>query len=169
MGKFKTFKLATLLLVAGALCSSNSPDSPPMRYGDWTPYFMTRTDLEASVRWAEGPRVMTNTGKIWLAGDLIFVVERYRGVHVIDNSDPVNPKKSKFLMAPGCVDVAVKGKMIYLDNAVDLVAFDLEAGSVTDRERDYFSPPPSPDGHIYRGNDKMILVGWKKINEEGRL
>lgn len=154
------------MLGVWALCSS---DVSLVRVGDWAPYFMERSELERSVGLAGEPRPMSSPGKIWMADTRIFVVERYKGVHVIDNSNPENPRRVDFLRAPGCMDVAVKGEIIYLDNAVDLVAFDLTANVVTKRERNYFSPPVSPDGGRYYSGGDMILVGWRKVEEEGRL
>lgn len=145
-------------------------DVVPERYGDWTPYFMTRPELEKSVSYAERAREMSDPGKICIAGDMIYVVERYKGVHVIDNTDPANPRPADFIVAPGCMDVAVHDNTIYLDNAVDLVAFDMTAGAVTKRLKNYFSEPASPSGDRYLNNSsEMILVGWKQIyKKEGR-
>jgi hypothetical protein len=137
----------------------------------WVPYFMTRSDLERSVSRAGEARAMENPGKIYIYGDNIYVVERYKGIHVISNADPRNPRRTDFITAPGCIDVAVSGKIIYLDNAVDLVAFDMEAGTVTKRLKNYFPEPVSPagDSYHYGSTEEMILVGWKQNEKkEGR-
>ena len=158
------------VLLAGVWLLTSS-DIVPVRYGDWTPYFMKRADLEKSVFMAPQARELVDPGKIWIAGDRIYVVERYKGVHIIDNSDPANPRPAGFISAPGCMDVALKEGVMYLDNAVDLVAFDIAAGTVTSRLKNYFPSPASPAGDRYLGNSaEMIVVGWKKITEkeEGR-
>ncbi len=162
--------LLWVVLLAGVWMLTSS-DIMPEQYGGWTPYFMQRADLEKSVKMASGAREMVDPGKLWIAGDKIYVVERYKGVHIIDNSDPANPRTTGFLIAPGCMDVALKGDVIYLDNAVDLVAFNLATGAETSRLKNYFPMPASPIGDRYYGNpDGMILVGWKQVtkNEEGR-
>jgi hypothetical protein len=144
-------------------------DTVSDRYREWIPYFMKRAELEKSVFVDTGTREMVNPGKIWIAGDSIYVVERYKGVHVIDNTDPANPRQAGFLVAPGCMDVAVKGGVLYLDNAVDLVSFDLARRAETSRLKNYFPEPVSPAGDRYnRGGSEMILVGWKQstINDE---
>jgi hypothetical protein len=142
-------------------------DTVPDRYRGWTPYFMERADLEKSVSRSDGVREMVSPGKIWIASDRIYVVERYKGVHVIDNADPAHPAPVGFIVAPGCMDVAVKGDIIYLDNAVDLVAFDMAAGVETARLKNYFPEPVSPVGdHYYGGSSRMILVGWKQITKQ---
>lgn len=167
MVRIKPFLWVTMLAGVWLLTAS---DIAPLQYGGWTPYFMTRPELERSVFYADEAREMSDPGKIYVAGEMIYVVERYKGIHVIDNSDPANPRSTDFIVAPGCIDVAVRDNIIYLDNAVDLVAFDLSAGAVTKRLKNYFPEPLSPAGDRYRNNSsEMILVGWKQINkEEGR-
>ena len=165
MGRLKIFLWGAVLATVWLLTSS---DIVPGRYGEWTPYFMQRPELEKSVSFAGGARDMANPGKIWVAGSDIYVVERYKGVHIIDNSDPANPRQTGFIIAPGCMDVAVKGDVIYLDNAVDLVAFNMTTRTETKRIKDYFPEPASPAGDRYRGHSsEMILVGWKQVVTTG--
>lgn len=145
-------------------------DIGPSGYYDYTPYFMERSELEKSVFYSDAPRKMQNPGKIWVNGDKIFVNERYKGVHIIDNSNPESPVQTGFIVAPGCLDMAVKGNYIYVDNAVDLVAFDMAQKKVTERLKGYFPEPVSPDGErYYWGHDPdKIIVGWRKSNDKER-
>lgn len=155
-----------LALFAGSWALSTSY-APRPQYA-YLPFYMTRAELEHSVFFADGPREMSDPGKIWVRGTEIFVNERYKGVHVIDNSDPRNPRQTGFIVAPGCIDMAVKGDIIYMDNAVDLVAFNLDSGEETSREKDIFPPPSSPDGmsaHSFT-QQGYILVGWSKAENQ---
>jgi hypothetical protein len=167
MKKFKLFLWGAALTAVWLLSSS---DIAPNRYNYWSPFFMKRAELEKSVHIAPA-REMVDPGKIWIAGDAIYVVERYKGVHKIDNSNPSSPKAVSFLVAPGCMDIAVKDNMIYLDNAVDLVAWDMNAARVTERLKNYFPEPVSPTGSVYLNHrdEGLILVGWSNDYEEGRL
>ena len=110
---------------------------------------------------------MIQTGKIYYRAPYIFVNERYKGVHIINNSDPAHPVNEGFILAPGCIDMAVKGHILYLDNAVDLVSFDLDSKQVTKRIRDVFPEPLPPDDFKYnpyfKRPENYILVEWKKI------
>ncbi len=138
-----------------------SSDVQPDHY---TPYFMERAELEKSIRLETSPRDMVNPGKIWIAGNTVYIVERYKGVHIIDNTDN-NLQQKGFIIAPGCMDVAVKGNIIYLDNAVDLVAVDLTTGRETKRLKNFFPEHISPESSRYGdyGRDQdLILVGWEK-------
>lgn len=144
----------------------SSFDFAPDYYGDYKPVFMERAELERSVKYADEPREMTDPGKLWISGSDIFVVERYKGIHIIDNANPSSPYPKAYIVAPGCIDIAVKGNIIYLDNAVDFVAFDLASGRVTERMRNFFPEPASPSGDRYSTWDRpqdLILVGWKGV------
>ena len=166
MGRVKPFLWGAMLIGVWLVTSS---DIVPVQYDGWTPYFMQRSELEKSVFFADRATEMVNPGKIWVAENKIYIVERYKGVHIIDNSDPSNPRQAGFIVAPGCMDVAIREGILYLDNAVDLVAFDMTGGAVTKRIKDYFPEPVSPSGDRYNNNSGMILVGWKQITTgEGR-
>ncbi|MBK6619732.1 MAG: hypothetical protein IPH04_20430 [Saprospirales bacterium] len=71
------------------------------------------------------PRPVGHLGKIYYKDSTIYVAESGWGIHVIDNSDPVNPQRIKFLQIPGCRDIAIKGNILYADNVTDLVAIDI--------------------------------------------
>jgi hypothetical protein len=164
----KPFLWGAMLVGVWLLASS---DIAPDRYNGWIPYFMERSELERSVFRLDKAEAMTDPGKIWItednAGEFIYIVERYKGVHIIDNSDPASPRNRGFIVAPGCMDVAVKDNFIYLDNAVDLVTFDLSASRVTSRLKNYFPEPVSPTGERYDNDSSdMILVGWKHANQD---
>jgi hypothetical protein len=132
----------------------------------YTPVFMERSELEKSVFYDAGARELVNPGKIYHRAPYIYVNEKYKGVYIIDNTRPEQPRVEGFIVAPGCMDIAVKGNILYVDNAVDLVAFDLDARRVTKRVKNVFPEPLSPDGqpsYLSRPDD-YVLVGWKKNN-----
>ncbi|MDR2472890.1 MAG: hypothetical protein LBD53_04895 [Tannerella sp.] len=156
-----------LLLIAcfATLCTSLYIDWHSS-YGEYSPVFMERSELEKSVFYVAGKRELENPGKIYSRAPYIFINERYKGVHVIDNTDPSKPINVGFIVAPGCIDMAVKGEVMYLDNAIDLVAIDLNTKKVTHRQKDVFPEPNAPNGsyyHVYnRPSQTSVLVAWKK-------
>jgi glutaredoxin len=161
--KFKSF--LTPLIMAGILVINTSFIYP--EYWDYIPIFMKRADLEKSVSYLSEGRDLENPGKIYYRSPYIFINERYKGVHVINNSDPYKPVKEGFIVAPGCIDMAVKGNVMYLDNSVDLVAFDLNAKQITKRIKNVFPEPPSPENRLFYDfgvsrDPELILVAWKK-------
>ena len=159
----KNFLLIVFVLLMGMFLRS---DMPVM--ATYSPVFMSRDVLEKSVSYIPGARDMVWTGKIYYRAPYIYVNERYKGVHVINNTNPAHPVKEGFILAPGCIDMAVKGNILYLDNAVDLVSFDLDSKQVTKRIRDVFPEPIPPDDNsfipYYNRPKGYILVEWKKAN-----
>jgi hypothetical protein len=133
-------------------------------YATYEPVFMKRADLEQSVKYIAESRPLKNPGKIYCKDHYIYVNEIYKGVHVINNSNPSNPVKEGFIIIPGNVDMAVKENTLYVDNAVDLVAFDLNSKQVTQRIKNVLPEPPAPGYTNYHSwnnrPDSMILVGW---------
>jgi hypothetical protein len=74
---------------------------------------------------SQAPRPVGKLGKIYYKDSTIYVAESGWGIHVIDNSDPANPVRIRFLQIPGCRDVAIRGNILYADNVTDLVAIDI--------------------------------------------
>jgi hypothetical protein len=160
----KKFKPLLFLVLAGVVWLLTCSDVEPNSYNTYIPIFMERAELEKSVFMVNGTRDMEHPGKIWVKDDRIYVNEKYKGVHIIDNSNPTSPRQVGFIMAPGCLDIAIKGDVIYLDNAVDLVAFDMASGQVTERLKHYFPEPISPQGKKYYNLTDLILVGWRTFD-----
>lgn len=71
-------------------------------------------------------RTIKATGKIFVRGNDIYVNEPYQGIHIIDNTDPTNPKAKAFLSVPGNVDMAMKDDILFIDNYDDLVAYNMK-------------------------------------------
>jgi hypothetical protein len=71
------------------------------------------------------PTSLQNTGKIYVKDNLILINEMDKGVHVIDNSNPSQPKNIAFLNIPGNRDMAMQGNILYADMYCDLLAIDI--------------------------------------------
>ena len=160
-------KKIVLLLLALPLLGLR-PYPSDLDHGMYMPVFMSREALEQSVKYMAGDYAMVQTGKIYYRAPYIYVNERYRGVHIINNTHPAHPVHEGFILAPGCLDMAVKGHILYVDNAVDLVSFDLERKQVTKRIRNVFPEPLPPESFVYHSfydrPQGYIIVEWKKNN-----
>jgi hypothetical protein len=165
-------RLAKILLVGLLLPLLNScystwePD--PMQVSAYQPIFMTRAQLEASVT-KQDPQPISDPGKLYSYGNYILINEKYKGVHIIDNQNPENPQNIAFIQVPGNIDFAMKSNVMYVDNAVDMVAInltDLNNPVVTSRIPDAFPSPTPPDG-LWAEYDRTglpedaIIVGWE--------
>jgi len=124
----------------------------------YEPILMTRDALESAVQLRES-REIEQPGKIWVYDNYIFVIEQYKGIHVIDNTDTSNPVNLAFIQVDGCTDVAVNQGIIYANNAVDLIGIrtdiDQESIAVLSRNRDVLPEINPPDGWSYQNFDKF--------------
>jgi hypothetical protein len=151
---------------------TTSFDREPYVETNYTAILMTRDELEKSIGW-QAPQPITVIGKIYKKDHWILITEKFKGIHLIDNSDPTAPKNTGFIRVPGCIDIAVKEGSLYADNSVDLVTIDmayLPEIRVTSRIRNIF-PEPFPPDLLYMpakfrpGNrpGNTIIVEWEKI------
>jgi hypothetical protein len=155
--------LATVIL----LCSDYYPVST------YIPVLMDRTEMERAVKF-ESPRPMSEPGKIYYKDPYLFIVEKYKGVHVIDNSNGANPEKIGFIHIDGVRDIAIKDHVMYADNAVDLIAVQINDSytsiTVSKRLKNYFPEMVAPDNkgfpfYSYKGRPaNSIIVAWKTKN-----
>jgi hypothetical protein len=174
--KMKNFKLLLhlfLLGLVGLLVSSltwgvREPESPTQNVTSYQPVYMSRLELNQSVQ-TKIARPLVQPGKIYSYGQYIFVNEKYKGIHVIDNADPQNPVNVSFINIPGNLDMAIKGNVLFADNASDLVALnisDLQNVQVIQRKENVFPSLSPPDGqwNYHTNYHGQIIIGWEKIN-----
>ena len=160
-------RFALICIGTGILLSM----SDPVIYGNYSPVYMDRSEMENAVK-MEAAQALQSTGKIYLYGQYILVNEKYKGIHVIDNSNPAAPQNVAFVHIDGCIDMAMKNNVLYADNALDMIALktsdNFASVQVTGRIRNIFPEPESPDGgwSKYYVNKfrpaNAILVAWKK-------
>ena len=84
----RTILLLALLFLASTSFSPMDPIDTT-----YSAVFMSREALENSVKYIPGAREMIQTGKIYYLAPYIYVNERYKGVHVINNTNPAYPVK----------------------------------------------------------------------------
>lgn len=65
------------------------------------------------------------TGKIYIYNDYLFINEPNEGIHIYNNANPSAPVNVGFLQIPGNVDLAIRNNILYADNFIDLLAFDI--------------------------------------------
>ena len=164
--------LLGLLLLLGCSKQEPEPEYSYLTYATYRPVLMTRTALESSVA-ALPPQAMHNPGKIYLRGSYVFVNEKFAGIHVIDNTNPAQPRLVSFLRIPGNIDLAVRGNLLYADNGPDLVTLDISDPAhvqPTGRVRDAFRELPIPEWstleEAYQPANRpsnSVVVGWRKL------
>tara|TARA_R110001583_G_scaffold25760_7_gene93118 strand:- start:520 stop:1107 length:588 start_codon:yes stop_codon:yes gene_type:complete len=164
-------RIFTITLFIGILFSCD--DEIKHEYTINEPVYMSTEEFKNAVK-TESSRDMEEVGKIYFYQDFIFVNEKYEGVHIIDNSDPSNPKSTNFINIPGNIDIAIKDDVLYADSYTDLIAIDISDVSNIDIEKRFENIFPwvlPPTDNKYRlgqiDPDKGVVVGWEviRINE----
>jgi len=139
-----------------------------------SPVYMSYEELREAVEQKDAADLVS-PGKIYFKDDHLFIVEKMKGIHVIDNSDPASPVNKTFIEVPGNVDIAIKGDVLYADSYVDLVALDIsdlenvrEAGRVKD-VLPYTLPPYDENYPVARiERDRGVVIDWevKEVRQE---
>ncbi|WP_298902431.1 hypothetical protein [uncultured Psychroserpens sp.] len=138
------------------------------------PQTISKMELRSSVV-VEAPKPILDVGKIYAYQDYIFINEKFKGVHVIDNSNPLSPQMLAFINIPGNEDISIKNDHLYADSAVDLVVFNISnLNSIVEIERledvfnayDYQIPNDVEYADYSNFNSETeIIVGWDLIQE----
>lgn len=138
-----------------------------LRFADttYTPIYMSVEEFEAALG-VEAPRELKQTGKIYSYKQYIFMNETYKGVHIIDNSDPTEPAIVGFINIPGNIDIAIKNDILYADSAIDLIAMDISnpLEAYTAKRINSIFPPiiPPDNGFFVPDESQGIIVGWEQ-------
>lgn len=143
-------------------------------YNGYEPVLMSREDMESAVQ-IRDIREIERPGKIWVYDNFIFVIEQYKGIHVLDNSNPQKPENLGFIQIDGCTDVAVRSGVIYANNAVDLIGVkpisDFASVQVVSRNRNVLPELGSPEDWSVHDFEKYrpentIIVRWEAYKSE---
>jgi hypothetical protein len=174
----KTLLSAAALIILAASCSDKVVQE--YTYTVNSPIYMSHEEFNNRVIASE-PRALETPGKLHFKDNMIYIVEQYKGIHVINNSDPASPQFVSFIEMPGVVDIASKGYTMYADSYTDLVALDIsDPNQVREvgREPNVFSqntgfwsslPPTENDYPIGQIDPTQgVIIGWKveTITEE---
>ncbi|MBN3583232.1 hypothetical protein JYB64_12605 [Algoriphagus aestuarii] len=118
-------KSLCLLLTAMIFFSCQDEMTTTYTYRTMVPVYLEMSDVRARVISTEPAKPLDNPGKIYIYEDYLFINEPTKGIHILDNTNPSSPKNLSFIPIAGNVDLAVNGNILYADNYVDLLAFDL--------------------------------------------
>ena len=76
------------------------------------------------IQWSQ-PIPITNHHRVVLYNSSIFISEKSKGIHVIDNSDKNNPTIQGFIEIPGNSEIAIKDGFLYANSHGELVTIDI--------------------------------------------
>ncbi len=174
--KTKNLFLATpmILFMLMSMISCKDSSVEYRKYVANVPQYMSYDEMRQPVKSTPANAILT-AGKIYIQGNYLFVNEKYKGIHVFDNTNPASPVNLTFIDIPGNVDLAVRGNYLFADNYVDLVVLDIS--SITSpfevaRIKDIFpyTIPEAVENYPISSIDleKGVIVGWqvKEVTEE---
>ena len=126
---------------------------------------MSREELKNATKILDN-QPMTESSKIYIIGDYIFINDKRKGFHIFDNTNPENPVKKKFLNAPGATDISIRNNVLFLNQATDLVVLTMDFNnfSVIENKRieGVFPVFLSPDGLLFRPEEGEVIVNFKE-------
>lgn len=157
-----SFLLIIVLLGMTACVKDNCKERHT--YTFYEAVYKTKTAVRENIK-SNTPRLVENPGKINTLGNYIFLNEIDKGIHVIDNSLPSQPKNIAFIEIPGNMDIAVKGNTLYADLYTDLVAIDITDPANVKLAKVIESVFPYRywgNGFVGTNNGDQIITDWVK-------
>lgn len=140
------------------------------------PIVMSKTEFANSVDVVD-PTPIAESGKIYAYQNYIFVNDKYKGVHVIDNTNPESPQKISFIKIAGNVDISIKDNFLYADSITDLVVLnisDIDNIEIVNRLENVLRDNvvwPAAEIFEWDGIDfeNEVLIGWETSVERRKV
>lgn len=163
-----------LIVIAFGFFSCEKEDDG--KYADYLvakPLKITKVEFKNGVD-IIAPMPIEESGKIYAYEDYIFINDTYKGVHVIDNSNPATPKKISFIKIAGNVDISIKDNYLYADSLTDLMVLDISdinniqiVSRLENVLRNNLVWPVDVDFFEYGEIDyeNEIIIGWETVTE----
>jgi len=122
----KKFFVAAMLLIVTLSFQSCLEDTCTTisTYYIYEPVFMTEAELRKEIT-LENARELSQPGKMYFYENMLFINEKYEGIHVYDNSDPSNPTNLGFIVIPGNIDMSIKDDILFADGLIDIMSIDI--------------------------------------------
>lgn len=170
-------KLTFLLLITGLFVLPGCKDyvDEYVTYTVNEPVFMSASEFRSAVD-MEGPKPIEKQGKIVFYDEYLYISQPEKGIHIIDNRNPSDPRNIAFIELLGNADMHVRDNMLYADSYVDLVWFNINdpAKPVLKGRKEEVFPEALPltengfgidyDKFADRGN--KVVVGWKTVERK---
>lgn len=164
------------LLVPALLCvlllsACSDPKAEALTWSKLEPVYMTEHEFISSVK-MDTSRDLEKPGKVLSLNGFLFVNEINKGIHIIDNTDPIEPVNVGFLTIPANRDIGILGNLLYADSYSDLLVFDIEDITnpklVSRKKGIFLNLPILYQSFPYHTSDstKGIVVDWKKVELE---
>ena len=161
------FSLLVLTLIG---CSDRVSEMVTYKINE--PVFMSSKAFRNSVKVTSEPKQIEVLGKMCFYEGYLYISEPEKGIHIIDNRTPANPKIIGFIKLLGNADLSIRNGLLYADSFVDLVWFDItnpEIPALKGRLEKIFttSLPVIENGYsfdyskAFNEDSTGIVVGWE--------
>jgi hypothetical protein len=168
---FSTIILSLVIMTGLLSCQ----DESYVTYTANVPVYMSYEDLRKSVK-VETSVELVNPGKIYFKGNIIYINEYRKGIHVIDNTNPSNPVKIGFIKIPGNVDIAIRDNLLFADSYIDLIVLDItdihnvKEVSRTEKIFEYYLPEYDTKFEVVPiDQEKGVVVDWEVKKTRQRI
>lgn len=171
--KHKILPLVLFVAVCLQLTSCNNDDDSLLDTVAVTvPVIKSKSEFRNSI--TIGDAQPTNSdGKIYVYTDLLFYIAQNSGIHIFNNQNPASPVNLAFIELDGVNDISVKNNILYADNYMDLVVFDISDLSniqLVNTEEDmlpYYATFPDDvlyyQGNVYPASEDEFVAGYTTI------
>lgn len=150
----------------GGLCllaAACTKDTVQQRMSYFKPVYVNKEQVLASIK-GGAPTMIEQPGKMALKWPYLYLNDVNLGVHVIDYSNFSSPVKKAFISIPGCVDIAIRGNIMYADCYTNLVAIDIAnplQATTTQVVRGVF---PHRQYLNFSADTNQIIVKWQRVD-----
>ncbi|MBL0357364.1 MAG: hypothetical protein IPP72_10985 [Chitinophagaceae bacterium] len=145
-------------------CKKDTSNSKQTKtYTIYTPVYKSKATVLAGIN-GNASQAIEHAGKIYIKDNFIYLNDVNKGIHIIDNSNPLHPVQIAFLSIPGNLDIAIKGNILYADMYTELLALDItnpRQARITSTITDFFIGRSYVYGHSPFNNDQ-VAAEWSE-------
>lgn len=153
-------KILLTALVSSVLFNSCIKDSVKHHYKIKVPVYALKADVYNNIH-SNAPQSISNPGKMFLLGNSLYVTEKNKGIHILDNSNPAQPVPQAFIPIPMNEDVAVKDQVLYADCGADMLLLDVSNPSSVSLIKYIPNAFPSKQYQLgYFVDSTRVIVDW---------
>ncbi len=168
MKHYFNFILLSFVIISLTSCDP-AGSGPPDNVLGYAPVYLQKTG-DDTIKFLP-PQPTIKGGKIYLKDDILYQVELYRGIHIINLSDPEHAEKIGFYEIFGCTQLTMQDNYMYVNSSNDFLVIDVSIMTepkVVKYDADYFlsssflSPPRSGYFECIDPS-KGIVIDWKSV------
>ncbi|MGN6618479.1 MAG: LVIVD repeat-containing protein [Ilyomonas sp.] len=153
-----------LLVILSAFCFiSCTKDTVTEHYTFYRPVYKTKDEVKNNIK-SNAAESLQQPGKLFIKGNYIFLNDIDKGIHVIDYSNPAQPRNAAFINIPGNRDLAVRGNYLYADCYTDLVTIDISNPSDVKLKQFINGVFPQRYYTNYTADTGRVIQEWVRVD-----